>query len=113
MAAWPLLTTLIWCGLMFSAGNAVIHQGSYAVMLAGFVILSVWLELASRWTLVVVAGLQFVTLATTYAVPNAIVNGPPIGLPLVLLIAAAVTAWIVREMRSAAGRSPLPAAGKD
>ncbi len=102
LAAWPLLTTLIWCGLMFSAGNAVIHQGSYAVMLSSFVLLSLWLELASRWTIVVVAGLQIATLATTYSVPNAIVQGPPLGLPLVLLIAAAVTAWIIRELRSAA-----------
>lgn len=102
LAAWPLLTTLIWCGLMFSAGSAVIHQGSYAVMLACFVLLSVWLELASRWSIAVVACLQAATLATTYAVPNAIVNGPPLGLPLLILIAGAAAAWLLRELRSAA-----------
>lgn len=102
LAAWALLTTLIWCGLLFNAGNAVIHQGSYAVMLAAFALLSVWLDLTHRWSLLVIAGLQTATLATTYAVPNAIVSGPPIGLPVVFLIAAAVTAWIVRELRSAA-----------
>ncbi len=98
LAAWPLLTTLIWCLLMFVGSHAVIHQGSYAAMLTLFVVLSVWLELASRWSLAVVACLQIVTLATTYAVGNTLIHGAPIGLPCVLAASAALAWWLVRQL---------------
>ncbi len=110
LAAWPLLATLIWCALMFVGAHAVIHQGSYATMLAFFVLLSAWLELAGRWSLAVVAALQLLTLATTYAVANSVVAGPPLGLPVVLLAFAALAWWLGRELRADRLPAGLPAA---
>lgn len=76
LLGWTLLTVLLWCVLMFTGGQAVIHQGSFAVMLTLFVLLSVWSELAGPWTIAVVAVPQAVTFATTWAVPNATIHGP-------------------------------------
>jgi len=101
LAAWTLATLGLWCLLMFTGGQAVIHQGSYAVMLGLFVLLSAWLELASPWTLAVVAVLQAVSFATTWAVANAVIHGPLNWLAFALALAAAATVVVltVREHR--------------
>ncbi len=110
LAVWPLTATLVWCLMMFVPTHAVIHQGSYAVMLAFFVVLSAWLELATRWSLPLIALLQTATLATTYGVPNELVNGAPLRLPA-LLLAAVALAWLVAsdllcERRAIAAPAP-------
>ncbi len=94
LAGWTFLTVVIWCGLMFGGGQAVIHQGSYAVMIVLFALLSAWIEAAGRGWLIVVALLQIATLATTYARPNEIIAGEPVGLPFVLLGGAALAALV-------------------
>ncbi len=112
LAAWAIATTVIWCLLMFMPAHAVIHQGSYTILLTFFVVLTVWLDLASRWSLAIVAVLQSLTLATTYAVPNSIVKGSPIGLPFVVLAALALAWWLIRGLRTEPARlsAPPPAA---
>jgi len=95
---WAALTIVIWCLLMFHGGHAVIHQGSYAILLTLFVLFSAWLELAGGWTLWLVAALQVATLATTYGVSNKTIHGPPIGLPFVALAGATIAWLVVRAM---------------
>ncbi len=103
LLTWTAFTLVVWCLLMFVGTHAVIHQGSYATLLVLFAVFSAWLELASRWTIVVIAILQTATLATTYAVSNALVNGPPSGLPYVvltgILLMAIVTIILRREKK--------------
>lgn len=94
LLGWAVLTTILWCLLMFHGGHAVIHQGSYALLLTLFVLAATWLELAGRWTLWLVAALQAATLATTYAVSNPIIHGPALGWPLVA-VTGAVVAWLM------------------
>ncbi|MBI5767540.1 MAG: hypothetical protein HZA93_07075 [Verrucomicrobia bacterium] len=102
LTAWTVLTLFVWCLLMFTGGQAVIHQGSYVVMLALFVLLSCWLESASPWAIVVVAALQLYSFATTWALLNATLPGPINPLALAgTLAAAAWIAWLVfREHRT-------------
>lgn len=106
LAAWILATLVWWCGLMFSGGAAVIHQGSYATMLGLFVLLSVWLEGADRRLIALVAILQFGSLATTWAVPNAVIGGPVnrFALGLALAAGAGLVALVRREQADGAGR---------
>jgi hypothetical protein len=94
LLGWAMLTTILWCLLMFHGGHAVIHQGSYALLLTLFGLGAAWLELAGRWTLWLVAALQAATLATTYGVSNPTVHGPAIGWPMVGLAGAAL-AWLM------------------
>jgi hypothetical protein len=96
LALWILVTIPIWCALMWQF--AVVHQGSYALMIALFVLLTALLEIAAPWTLAMVAGLQAVTLATTYAVPNAVIGGRPIGLPLVLVTGLVLAGFVAGGM---------------
>ena len=100
LLAWIGLTGLTWCGLMFVGGHAVIHQGSYAMMLALFVLFSAWLEHTGRWLLPAVAVLQAATLATTYALANVPVHGAPVGLPVVLLTALLLASAILTGFRA-------------
>jgi len=101
LAAWTLGTLVLWCLLMFTGGQAVIHQGSYAAMLTLFVLLSAWCELAGRWTLSVLAVLQVASFATTWAVPNAVVHGRLnlLAVGIALAAVAALAALVVREHR--------------
>ncbi len=94
LGGWLLLTIVIWCLLMFGAYQAAIHQGSYAMMIGLFVFFSVLLERTGRGWLVAVAGLQAITLGTTWAVANPAIHGPATGLPVVI-VATAGLAWFV------------------
>ena len=95
---WTVLTVPLWCLLLFHGGQAVIHQGSYATMLTAFVLLSAWFDRAGRAWLPVVALLQMVTLSTTWAPGNTVVNGDlaPGALALAVLTGAALLGlvWI-------------------
>lgn len=79
LAGWLLLTIVFWCLLMFGRYQAVIHHGSYALMIGLFVFFSVLLERSGRGWLAMVCVLQLVTLGTTWAVGNAAIHGPPSG----------------------------------
>ena len=68
-------------------------------MLTVFVLCSAGLETAHRGSLVLVAVLQAVTLATTYAVPNAQVHGAPVGLAFVLITALLLAVVIAQGRR--------------
>lgn len=101
LLAWTLATLLVWCGLMFTGGSAVIHQGSYAVMLAAFVLCSAWFEAAGRRWLAVIGTLQAVTLASTWVPPTHVVFGE-LSLPAFLLgiaATAALAGWIIQAYR--------------
>ena len=65
LAVWTFTTLVLWCLLMFTGGQAVIHQGSYAVMLGLFALLSVWSELLSPWLICVIAPLQVASFTVT------------------------------------------------
>jgi hypothetical protein len=95
LLGWTLATLAIWCLLMFDGGHAVIHQGSYAVMLVSFVLLSAWSEAAGRGWIIVLAVLQAATLAATYLVPTEVISGPPSGWPLVAVAATALAGFVV------------------
>jgi hypothetical protein len=107
---WLLATTVVWCLLMFGPYTAVIHQGSYALMLGWFVLFSVVLDRAGRGWLGALAGLQAITLGTTWAVGNAAIHGPAAGLPAVLLGAAVLAGFIVTGMKAEPKTSPTEAA---
>ncbi|PAW65469.1 MAG: hypothetical protein B9S34_10890 [Opitutia bacterium Tous-C1TDCM] len=101
---WPLLTIPLWCALLFTGGQAVIHQGSYAAMLALFVVLSAWFDRAGRSWIFLIAALQTFTLATTWAPGNPVVFGDvsPAALAVVLLAGAGL-AWQLLRRRDADG----------
>jgi hypothetical protein len=84
-----LATLARWGLLVFRGGEACVHQGSYAAMLALFVPLAAWCELASPWLLAAVAGRQGVSFPTTWAIPNATLPGPLNPAAVVLAIFAA------------------------
>ena len=56
--AWTATTVPVWCLLMFEGNQTVIHQGSYAMMLGAFTLLSAWFQLAGRHWLPAVATAQ-------------------------------------------------------
>lgn len=84
LLGWTLLTVVIWCLLMFDPYTAMLHQGSYAMMLAAFVLLSIWLEATHRWLIFPVAALQLAGFVATWAGSNATVHGTPTGWPFLL-----------------------------
>ncbi|MBI5689405.1 MAG: hypothetical protein HZC55_04855 [Verrucomicrobia bacterium] len=100
---WTLATLAVWCGLMFTGGSAVVHQGSYAVMLVLFTLLSAWAELASPWTLAVVAVAQGFTFATTWVTGTPLIgNTPdPVAAGLAAVAVIGLAALVVREHRIA------------
>ncbi len=99
---WPLLTIPLWCLLLFTGGQAVIHQGSYAAMLALFVLLSAWFDRAGRGWIFLIAALQTFTLATTWAPGNPVVFGDVSPAALgVALAAGAGLAWHLLRRRDA------------
>ncbi len=96
LLAWTLATLVVWCLLIFGPWGAFIHTGSYAPILALFVIGSVWLDRASRWWIIPIAALQIATLVTTWALPNERIGGSPAAWPLLALgslALAAVWSW--------------------
>lgn len=103
LAAWTALTTVVWCLLMFAGNNAVIHQGSYALMVALFVLLSTWIDCAGKYWLVVIAVLQSLTLASTWAVSNRVVQGPLDHFALAAVFLAAVGFVVVAIVASCSG----------
>jgi hypothetical protein len=88
LAAWTGGTIVIWCLLLFGSWQASIHQGSYAVLLALFALLSAGLERAGKWLIGPVALLQLASFTTTWAVPNAVIFGPINFLALTLALVA-------------------------
>jgi hypothetical protein len=84
---WTLATLVVWCLLMHR--NAVVHQGSYAVLLTLFVLASTWMEFAGRLVIFGFAVVQAASFATTWAGANSLVRGSPQPFA-VLLIAAAL-----------------------
>jgi hypothetical protein len=63
-------------------------------MIGLFVLCSVLLERSGRGWLAAVAGLQAITLGTTWAVGNAVIGGPDAGL-MVVIATGAVLAWFI------------------
>jgi hypothetical protein len=72
---WAIATLVVWCIMLFLPNSAVIHQGSYTLPIVLFALLSVWLELASKWSILVVLPLQMASFLTTYAVAGDEVGG--------------------------------------
>lgn len=95
-ALWLALTVVVWCLLLFGHNQAVIHHGSYALMMGWFVLFSVVLDRAGRGWLALLAVLQTVTFATTWAVSNPVVHGPPTGLFFVLATGGGLAWYILR-----------------
>ena len=106
LAGWLLLTIVIWCLLMFGQYQAVIHHGSYALMIGLFALFSIVLERSGRGWLALIAGLQAVTLGTTWAIGNSTINGPTTGLFFVLVSAAALGGFVIRAFIRSPGQSP-------
>ncbi len=101
---WTALTVPVWCLLMFDGNQTVIHQGSYAMMLGAFVLLSAWFHLAaSRW-LPAVAAAQIFTLLATWAPASGIVGGEisTVAAILAVLGGAGLIAFVARGWRDPA-----------
>lgn len=97
-AGWLLLTIALWCLLMFKGYTAVIHQGSYAVMIGLFVVFAVLLDRAGRGWLVPITALQAMTLGSTWMIANATIHGPATGLPVVVLSGVVLGWFVVRAI---------------
>lgn len=104
-ALWLGLTVVVWCLLLFGKYQAVIHHGSYALMIGWFVLCSVLLDRAGRGWLPALALLQVITFATTWAVSNPVVHGPAAGLFFVVATGG-VLAWKIARATYAPIDSP-------
>ncbi len=105
LAGWTVLTLLVWCALMFTGQQTVIHQGSYTTVLVLFVLLTVWCEAAASGLVVVVAALQAATLAANYGRANDVVAGVPAGLPVLALAALPLLALLALPFRASLTRA--------
>ena len=103
LAGWLLLTIFIWCLLMFGLYQAVVHHGSYAVMIGWFVFFSVVLDRCGRGWLALLTGLQAVTLATTWVLGNPTINGPAAGLIFVVGTGGVVGWFVLRALTERGG----------
>lgn len=96
LVAWSLAATVIWCLLMFLPTMAIVHQGSYCVPMALFVLLSMWFELASSWAILALLILQGATFLSTWAGAGDQVGGQANTLAVaVAFVAAAAIGLIV------------------
>ncbi|HEY1108121.1 MAG TPA: hypothetical protein VGE76_05805, partial [Opitutaceae bacterium] len=93
-AGWLLASAAVWCLVMFGHEATALHHSSFGLILGLFLACSIALERFGRGWLPVLAALQALTLATTWAIPNRLIDGPLYGLPY-LLLAAGVIAWLV------------------
>jgi hypothetical protein len=75
LGLWAAVTIAVWCTLMFIRGDAFVHQGSYAAMIALFVIASASFEQVSRYTLAAVTLPQAATFLFTWTPPTAALAG--------------------------------------
>jgi hypothetical protein len=98
LAGWLVLTITIWCLLMFGKYQAVIHHGSYAVMIGAFVLCSAVIERAGPRWYGVVALLQAIAVATTWALGNPSINGPASGLWWVIAAGIGVGWFVLRAL---------------
>lgn len=118
LPVWTLATVVVWCLLMFAPYSAVIHQGSYAVMIAAFVVLSAWCDLAGAGLIYPIAILQTATFVTTWAWANPTIHGRPEGWPWLALAALGLLAvfganlwWVTPRTGSRpVGRDATPSA---
>lgn len=110
LALWVALTLPVWCLLMFLPGSAIVHQGSYAVMLSGFILASACLESATRWSLPVLAALQAATFLTTWLPASPVVGGYPDPFAAAGALAGglALAAFVVAAARRSPDAAPAP-----
>ena len=107
LAGWTAATIGWSCLLIFIPGTAMIHLGSYAAMLALFVLLSAWCELASPWLLGVIAVLQTGTFFTVWTAPTAPAGGPPDRVAALLAAVAAIAILLLVAREHRAPLSPI------
>lgn len=101
LLGWTAATVPVWCLLMFDANQTVIHQGSYAMMVAAFVLLSAWFHVNGPHWLPVITAAQLLTLITTWVPANSVVRGQ-FSLPAIILAAgtgAVLLALVARGWR--------------
>lgn len=94
LGGWLALTIVAWCLLMFGRYEAVIHHGSYALMIGLFVFFTLLIERGIRWGLAALTLFQAVTLGTTWLGANPLVGGPASGLFFVIATGG-VVAWLI------------------
>lgn len=101
----------VWCAVMFGHESTALHHGSFGLMLGIFLLFSITLERFGRAWLPLLATLQALTLATTWAIPNGVINGAMYGLPY-LLITTSVIVWLIARaipLANLASIDPAPA----
>lgn len=102
---WAFATLVVWVLLMFNPGNAVIHQGSYTVLLVLFPALALTLWLLHPAAFAVVAVAQIAAFPFIWFVPKepdasvAVVPAMMLGLAAIALVAMVVNAWQADEPR--------------
>jgi hypothetical protein len=89
------VTMVIWCSMLYYPKMAVVHQGSYALPITLFALLTVWFELVSQWIILAVLLLQSESFLTTWAVAGEQVSGPANGVALALAVLALVALALV------------------
>jgi hypothetical protein len=88
--SWALLTWLIWIGLMFLGGNAVIHQGSFTVPLLLLPLLALALWHASRIAFAAVLAAQLAAAPFLWMTPPPAMAALPRRFDAEFMVAAAV-----------------------
>lgn len=83
LLAWAAGTTVVWCLLMFGPYTTSIHQGSLALELVLFVLLSSWLESVTPWLRYALGAIQLTGFVTTWAWATPTVGSPATGWPFV------------------------------
>lgn len=114
VALWAVGTIVLWCFLIFEGGGAVVHQGSFAAMLALFVVLSAWAESAGTVWLLVIAGLQCATLVSTSLGTNEVIDTTPNpwALALAALPATALAIYVARSFFRERSARPIAKPGR-
>jgi hypothetical protein len=104
--AWAAATLVVWCLLMFIPRSAVVHQGSYALPMALFAVLSAWFECAGAWVFLPILALQGATFFTVWEVAGAGISGTMSGTSAAAacVAAALIAAFVLREILVDRGR---------
>ena len=93
--------------MLFLPNNAVVHQGSYALPIALFTLLSAWIDLAYKWAIAAFLALQGASFLVTYAVAGDQVGGKANDLSIAIAVLAAFSLLVVIIREKMIGDSNL------
>jgi hypothetical protein len=99
LVTWIASSIATWCLLMFT--QTVIHQGSFAVMIAIFALYASLFEAVGRWSLPCVVALQGYTFVSTWNSGNSVVSRHPSAEAVALVaVTIALAGAVSRRLRN-------------